>query len=404
MSDNIEDEQVPEQEITEDMANNAAAALAGLEELAMLDNGALEKIEKIETNIFYRQFYFPGGEAVKRMPGLGTDTATIKYDQIPGDRDLFTRWDPRYLDDYIQQAQQNGFHRHFLFYDGNSVKTISFDEAYERLLGCLDGTTVRTVGGCSNNEIYGILAGLQYMGKLEPFMDEFKKDLGLSLKQVENMIKLNGSSIVSAADKQLKRVIGQTSDEFINKDYGWQAEDQIYAFDISQYADEWNSLQEQYQDYKNKIWEILKNTNALNLCTNKTSGIQVGDVNIQQSMDCAMRIGDAASNVDEQATTTSDGTTTEGNTPTNVELEETKKKQEELDNQQDELLKQIEELKKQQEAEEAAKEAAKEAEQSRNTMIIVVTLIVMGLLIIGVSVYFLLSGRKKETETKTEEV
>lgn len=415
MSDNIEDEQVPEQRITEEMADNAAAALAGLEELAMLDNGALEKIEEIEKNIFYRQFYFPGGEAVKRMPGLGTDTATIKYDQIPGERDLFTRWDPRYLDDYIQQAQQNGFHRHFLYFNGMDVKHINFDDAYEKLLTCLSSSGVKTnVGGCSNDEIYGILAGLRYMGKLDVFMDEFKKDLGIAPAQIKQLLNINGSSIVSAADKQLKRVIGQTSSDFINKDYGWQAEDQTYAFDIAQYTAEWNEMQEQYKEYKNKIWEILKNTNALNLCTNRTSGIQVGDVNISQAMDCAMRIGDVTSNASEEAVTTSDGTTkTDKNSGVSEEeLEAAKKKQEELDAQQAELLKQMEELKQQQEAqklkEEEAKlkaeeEARKAEEQSKNTLIIVVVLIVVGLLIMGISAYFLLSGKKKEeTVIKTE--
>lgn len=405
MTENGADEPITEERISEDIADNAASALAGLEELAMLDNGALAKIEELEKQMFYRQFYFPGDRAVKRMPGLGTDTKDVKYDQIPGERDLFTRWDPRYLDDYIQQAQQNGFHRHFLFFDGSAVKTISYDEAYDRLHGCLNGTSVSKVGGCTEIEVYGILAGLRYMGKLDSFMSEFKSDLGLSKRQVEQMINLYGAEVVPTADKQLMKVIGQSSKDFISKDYGWQAEDQVYAFDIAQYAKEWYEMQDVYREYKNRIWEILKNTNALNLCTNRTSGIQVGDVNIQQTMDCAMRI----EGVSHEMSAGKDDGVKDEKAPVSDEVKDDEEKVSEVKGDEEKVSEVKEEpstatqAAPQSPAQEVAKvEEVKEEptvveEEDDSMKMIAIILIVVGVIVIGAAFFFMLRSDRGGT-------
>lgn len=399
MIDAENDDVIVNDGITKEIAEQASSAMAGLEELALLDNGALSKIEELEKKIFYRQFYFPGDAAVKRLPGLGTDTKDVKYDQIPGDRDLFTRWDPRYLDDYIQQAQQNGFYRHFLYFDGNDVKSISYDEAFERLHGCLNGTGVlKGVGGCTEANVYGILAGLRYMDKLDSFMKEFRVDLGMSKKEVEQMINLYGADIVSVADKQLKRVIGQTKDEFIGKDYGWQAESIEYAFDVSQYAKEWNDAQEEYMKYKNKIWEILKNTNALNLCTNKTSGIQVGDVNIQQAMNCAMRI---ANEVDEKKEIEE-----VKNVDADVKEDEVKNVDVDVDVKQNEV-KETEDVKneeKENENEEVKKDEEEVIEETSDTgmNVLSIVLIIIGLILLCVGWYYLKVDATSETQILTE--
>lgn len=307
-SDDSHDNQSTER-VTEDIADNAAAALAGLEELAKLDDGTMKRIEELERKILYRQFYFPGDTAVKRYPGLGTDIpGKVKYDQIPGDRDLFSRWDPRYLDDYIGQAQQQGFHRHFLYFNGTDIQTIDFTEAKDILLPCLINNDVDTTrAGCNAEMIYGILVGLRYMNKVKAFVKEFGKTLGLSEGIVKDILK-NGDQWVESCEIKLQSFIGQTRSDFINKDIGYQAYDQKYAFDIAEYAQEWRDAQAKYQEYKNKIWQILKQTNAINICTNNVSGIVQGNATIQQANDCQMRIGDIVNSKDEISSTTKDGT------------------------------------------------------------------------------------------------
>lgn len=273
--------------VTQQMAANAADGIAGIKELAMLDNGAGARLEELEKFIFYRQFYFPGGEPVIILPGKGTDKAgKYKYDQMDGEPYALDSWDPRYIQEYITQAKQNGFHRHFLYFDGGDILTISFDEAAERLRYAFEGSSFREE---DKDVAYGILSGMAYMNKTKSFCDEFARELGKSQIMLERMM-INGQVYVDRADAQLRRLIGQSKSKFIKDDHGWYSQDMKYAFDVKQYAAEWESKQKEYNEYKNKIWEILKNTKNLNLCTNHSSGINIGNVNIQQAMDCAMTI------------------------------------------------------------------------------------------------------------------
>lgn len=295
----------------ETVVDATASAIAGIEELALLDDGTLERIEELETYMLYRQFYFPGAETVKIVPGVGEDVAgVVRYDGITGDRDLFSRWDPRYLDDYIYQSQQNGFYRHFLYYNGSTIVPYSYEDAYDRLSACLSGSYIDTsVAGCTSMDVYGILAGLLWFDKLTDFMSEYKSKLGVSYAEVYSLLTVNGRSVKITADEELVRFIGQTSANFIANDYGYQATSTDYGFDLAQYLEEWNSCQEAYEEYKNKIWEILLSVDALNICTNSVSGVQVGDVSISQMMDCSMTIGDTTSTTTDETTT--DGTTTD---------------------------------------------------------------------------------------------
>lgn len=282
--------------ITQKAAENAAAGVAGLKELAMLDDGTLADLERIEQEIFFRQFYFPGGPAVLRLPGLGTDVpGKYKYDQIPGEKYMLDDWDPRYIPQYIQQANQQGFHRHFLYFNGSSVETISYDDAADKLYYAIEGRGFRE---SDSKVVYGILSGLLYMNKMKTFCDEFKGKLGKTKADLEQHAML-GRDLVSIADQQLKKVIGQSKDTFIKQDNGWYTRDMKYAFDVEKYAREWEQKQVIYQEYKNKIWEILKNVQNLNLCTNNTSGINIGNVSIKQETECLMKIQNDTNIIDQ---------------------------------------------------------------------------------------------------------
>lgn len=274
--------------ISQDITDNAAAGIAGLKELAMLDNGALARLEEIEKFIFYRQFYFPGGVPVLRISGEGqSKPGFYEYDQIKGERYVLDDWDPRYIEEYITQAKQNGFHRHFLYFDGLEINTISFDNAYTKLYFALEDDHFKKEYA---DEAYGIIGGMLYMDKLKYFFDEYSEKFGMTAKEFEQIAKIYGKTITDRCQTQLQRLTGQSPKDFVNKNYGWYSQDMKFAFDVKQYAKEWEEKQAEYNEYKNKIWQLLQKTQNLNLCTNRTSGINIGNVNIQQSMNCAMQI------------------------------------------------------------------------------------------------------------------
>lgn len=284
--------------VSQSTIDNAAESVAGLEQLGMLDKGSLAKLEAIEKKIFYRRFYFPGGVAEKRMPGLGTDKpGEYKYDQLPGDRYVMDSWDPRYLDDYITQARQNAFHKHFIYFDGVENKPISFEDAYNVLKFSINGGKI---DGDNKREAVGIVVGLMYMGKLGLFLKDYASDLQTtstllqqSLKNMQDYTRDATSALVGLIRQSCPNILAGKS-EFITSDVGWLAEDNKYAFDISKYAAEWQAMQKEYNEYKEKIWNILKNVKNLNLCTNINKGIQVGNVNIQQQMECIQKVTSAA--------------------------------------------------------------------------------------------------------------
>lgn len=287
----LDAKQAEKPSVTEEQAANAAEGLAGLEQLAMLDNGALKKLEELEQNIMFRQFFFPGGRAEKRLPGKGTDKkGEYKYDQLIGDRYIMDDWDPRYLDPYITQARQNGFHKYFLYFDGTDIKVASFADARQVLQYAKEGNKFKEE---YKLKALGLLAGLEYMGKLDIFVDEYAEDLMVDAKEYRTMC-FNAGQLYNRALKSLEEFTGQTKAEFIKRDVGWYSQDMKYAFDVTQYAAEWHKRQAEYKEYKDRIWEILKNVKNLNLCTNKQSGINIGNVSIKQAMDCKQTIQNAA--------------------------------------------------------------------------------------------------------------
>lgn len=280
------------------MTDNAAESIAGLKELALLDNGALAKIEKLEREIFFRQFYFPGSVVELRLPGLGTDVPGVKkYDQIPGNRYLLDHWDPRYIEDYVHDAKKFGFYRHFLYYNGEDVLPMDYDSAANIFKFIIEDGYFRK----GDERLgYGLLSGLMYMDKLKSFAKETWKETGFDEDSYRDLL-IYGKSYISTADIQLRRVIGQTKEDFIANDYGWYDRDLKYAFDIGHFAAEWQEKQAEYKMFKDKIWEILKNVNALQVCTNKQSGYNVGDgVTIEQQVNCALSVGDNTKTTNEK--------------------------------------------------------------------------------------------------------
>lgn len=260
-------------------ADAAAIALSTLPGLSDLDSGMLEKIEKLELQMQFRSYYFQGGIPKKFVFGVGKDTKLVHYDGLTEERDMFEIWNPRYLDTYIEQAKQYGFHAHFLYFDGKSVEHMSFAEAFTQLQLIEQG-----------QKFYGILAGMRFMNKLVPFFAEYQLN-NLTLGKAEDLLKSDVNGYVKLADNALQATIGQTSKQFVENDVGFIAYDEKWWFAGDLYK-EWKELQNEYMRYKERLWEALSQLENVNICTNRVSGIQVGNVNINQINNCIQKINE----------------------------------------------------------------------------------------------------------------
>ena len=106
-------------ELNDGEKESVVSALSSLEPLMMLNKDVLDKLEKIDKELVYRRFYFPGGTPKLYMKGDQADTNEIHYVQDNTDGGF----DPRFIKDYIAEAKQNGFHRHVIVYNPSSSKS-----------------------------------------------------------------------------------------------------------------------------------------------------------------------------------------------------------------------------------------------------------------------------------------
>lgn len=276
-----------------DTSKNAAMALSEL-----LNDTTFQEIQEIEKQILYRKFYFPGGIPKLRIAGQGINKPNddFEYDQSTGDVDPFDHWDPRYLNEYITIAKQNGFHRNFIYYNGRDFNTINFSQAYEVLKNCVNWTTgkIDTTGSCDKYEVVGIIGGLLYFDKVASFVEETKLAGGKT--NIFNRVVLYNSDIIQpTVDKLANGLIQQSEKNFKNNNFGWMASNNKYAFDSAQYLSKWMELENQYNEYRERVWDILKNLNALQLCTNNVN-VTGNNITIQQEMECIQTITDSDGN------------------------------------------------------------------------------------------------------------
>ena len=270
-----------------DTSKNAAMALSEL-----LNDTTFQEIQEIEKQILYRKFYFPGGIPKLRIAGQGINKPNddFEYDQSTDDIDPFDHWDPRYLNEYIVIAKQNGFHRNFIYYNGRDFNTINFSQAYEVLKNCVNWTTgkIDTTGSCDKYEVAGIIGGLLYFDKVTSFVEETKLAGGKT--NIFNRVVLYNSDIIQpTVDKLANGLIQQSEKNFKNNNFGWMANNNKYAFDSAQYLSRWMELENQYNEYRERVWDILKDLNALQLCTNNVD-VTGNNITIQQEMSCIQTI------------------------------------------------------------------------------------------------------------------
>ena len=309
----------------------SATKITTVSELRVLSDGALDKIAAIEQKLLYRSFYFPGTEIYLRKAGMGKDTigsdgTIVKYDNIPGmDDKTFEHWDPRYLPEYVKEAQSRGFEKYFLYSNGKDIKSMNFEQAESKLRNCLkpDGSRKEDQTLCPSNEITGIVAGLDFFDKLGGFKQYLLETKSmLPYGAISEYLKLTTTNR-DMFDKDLMNFLGGiTKTQFKDpsrkmgfQDRSWkntkENEPWKYVFDTGTLMKEWYEVKAQYDVYMKRVWEILSKTNALQICGNVNNSTSIGDVSINQAVKCDMTVN---SNTEE--TSDEGGTTPSPPTPT----------------------------------------------------------------------------------------
>ena len=310
-------------QLNEGEKESVVSALSSLEPLMILNKDVLDKLEKIDKELVYRRFYFPGGTPKLYMKGDQADTKDIHYVQDNADGGF----DPRFIKDYIAEAKQYGFHRHVIVYDTSSGKyeAKSFDQLRNLLqtyyINDKSVDYIRNSRGITTFEkqqkqesMAALFASLIYFNKYELFMNEFKRDF--KPEQMEKVMKYYEDFIQDELYR-LTDAIGQTPEDFIKNDYGWMGPESL-AFDASIFVEDYARYKAEYDKLKDQIWQWLSQITSLNLCANRVSGIyQASDqaeINLTQMSNCYQSVKTAMEN-ETNASTAPTGTDASGQVP-----------------------------------------------------------------------------------------
>lgn len=292
-------------ELNEGEKESVVSALSSLEPLMVLNKDVLDKLEKIDKELVYRRFYFPGGTPKLYMKGDQADTNEIHYVQDNTDGGF----DPRFIKDYIAEAKQNGFHRHVIVYNPSSSKyeAKSFDQLKNLLQTYYinDKTVdyIRNSRGITTFEkqlkqesMAALFASLIYFDKYELFMNEFKREF--KPDQMEKVMAYYDDFIQNELYR-LSDAIGQSAEDFVKNDYGWMGPESL-AFDASIFVEDYAKYKAEYDKLKDQIWQWLSQITSLNLCANRVSGIyQASDeaqINLTQMSNCYQSVKTAMEN------------------------------------------------------------------------------------------------------------
>lgn len=292
-------------ELNDGEKESVVSALSSLEPLMMLNKDVLDKLERIDKELVYRRFYFPGGTPKLYMKGDQADTNEIHYVQDNTDGGF----DPRFIKDYIAEAKQNGFHRHVIVYNPSSSKyeAKSFDQLKNLLQTYYinDKTVdyIRNSRGITSFEkqvkqesMAALFASLIYFDKYELFMDEFKREF--KPDQMEKVMAYYDDFIQNELYR-LSDAIGQSAEDFVKNDYGWMGPESL-AFDASIFVEDYAKYKAEYDKLKDQIWQWLSRITSLNLCANRVSGIyQASDeaqINLTQMSNCYQSVKTAMEN------------------------------------------------------------------------------------------------------------
>ena len=257
---------------------NLLDAMNNISEYDGMDGGIVDMMDDVEQGLMWRMYYFPGGRTKRWISGVGVDTDEVHYDGITGDRDIFAEYNPRYLDQYVIQSQQNGWYNHFIYFNGKTVEHTTIAEAAKYLSS-----------GIVDDRYYGYIAGLVFFDKLELMIVEYEDRYAFDADEL--ISELERSQLMHNCDAKLEATIGVTKKQFLTSSSGWLAQDNKFCF-AKDIWDKYQSVLAEYEMYREKLWESLSAKPCFQLCTNVTKGIFIGNVTISQATECEGMMAD----------------------------------------------------------------------------------------------------------------
>ena len=216
-------------------------------------------------------------------------------------------WDPRYLTDYIQEAQTKGFHRWFLYMGGSQRNTLTpcsfsmlWNEAKRGINWRTQSVDLDAVSDI--NELTSMFVGLKFFDKIKSWTEYVSgsndDNYKISVFAV-NMVydKLN-SQTKGKLMELMSALIGQTEKEFKNNDVGYYSMLDSLAFDSTEIIQQLTAYNAKYEEFKRKLWSIIEKNPVLQLCTNNAM-ITGNNINITQTMQCSQEIKEIAASDDD---------------------------------------------------------------------------------------------------------
>lgn len=262
------------EKLNEKDVENITKTVASFDELALTSKGFMEKLDEIERNLNYKRFYFPGANVRLYVEGEGKDTKDVHYISSVQS----TEWDPRFLTEYVNKARNEGYEKHVIYYSpfSENWETKDYGEIWQILKDYYDPidndlknlASLSVVEQTKNKDaISSAIASLEYFDKMDDF---------INFSEIKYMKAIQGkysSRIKFFKDKIKSDLTRKSEADFKRLDYGFFAPKQL-AFDAEKEIAEYEKYQKEYEDYKAKLWEMLKGISNLQLCASSISGIQ----------------------------------------------------------------------------------------------------------------------------------
>lgn len=266
--------------------NDSASGGTALALQQLLADDIFTKISEVEKQIDYRRFYFPGSTVVLKV--LGKDE-TIKT----GDG-----WDPRYLKEYVNIANERGFERWMLapigVTDINSFKPINYDDVNKALtygIDWLNNPEKYVEGsGYTLESVAEYVAPLVYFNKIE---DYIKNGNGMpnDLDYFNNWLELDIiNKAVTTKLTVMEKAFKRSATQFQKLDTGYYATIN-QAFDAEKLTQQLVEYNEEYSKYKAKLWKLIEGSSVLQLCFNY-SNMTGNNIDVNQVLECNQWIGE----------------------------------------------------------------------------------------------------------------
>lgn len=298
---------------TNEQKDKITQVIAGLNNGLGIDKDLQIKMENLDREFTYHQFYFPGCDLRLRIEGIGEDNEHVKYI-----KDTSVSFDPRYIEDYINSANSGGFHRYLIYFNpfSNDWEPISFDQITSYLQKYYRNGKINPnyESDSSVNELLkSIFASLIYFDKLNCYKSEislYQDPYSANSIDVESFDKFIDNKGVKTSNYLMKKLpskIGRNYIDFQKKDTGYMAPKSL-AFNISQdMIDLINKYELEYKEYKDKLWSLLEGLDSLQLCVNRNNSIiqanGEAEVSITQMNNCVQNIQNINAKLNEEKTT-----------------------------------------------------------------------------------------------------